>query len=109
MRQAYFKSRERASGYLVNGMSVSGERGTKGLMSEFFQDPPRLGNQYDDDALLRAYLRWRLPPKMLAEIEPDLRRLGNCAATAILAFGESSGASPSRPVADDALGPRGEP
>src|SRR5712691_10363159 len=50
-------------------------------MSEFFQDPPRLGNQYDDDGLLRAYLRWRLPPKLLAEIELDLRRLGHRAAT----------------------------
>jgi len=28
-------------------------------MTEFFQDPPRLGNQYEEDALLRAYLRWR--------------------------------------------------
>jgi putative acyl-CoA dehydrogenase len=75
-------------------------------MSEFFQDPPRLGNQYDDDALLRAYLRWRLPPKMLAEIEPDLRRLGNRAATDILALGESAEASPPRHVPFDAWGRR---
>ena len=75
-------------------------------MSDFFQDPPRLGNQYDDDALLRAYLRWRLPPKMLAEIEPDLRRLGNRAATDILALGESAEASPPRHVPYDAWGRR---
>jgi alkylation response protein AidB-like acyl-CoA dehydrogenase len=75
-------------------------------MSEFFQDPPRLGNQYDDDALLRAYLRWRLPPKMLAEIEPDLRRLGHRAATDILALGESAEASPPRYVPYDAWGRR---
>jgi putative acyl-CoA dehydrogenase len=75
-------------------------------MPEFFQDPPRLGNQYDDDALLRAYLRWRLPPKMLAEIEPDLRRLGNRAATDILALGESAEASPPRHVPYDAWGRR---
>ncbi|MDP9201912.1 MAG: acyl-CoA dehydrogenase family protein [Gemmatimonadota bacterium] len=75
-------------------------------MSEFFQDPPRLGNQYDDDALLRAYLRWRLPANMHAEIEPDLRRLGHRVVTDILALGESAEASPPRQVAYDAWGRR---
>jgi len=75
-------------------------------MSEFFQDQPRLGNQYDDDALLRAYLRWRLPANVLAEIEPDLRRLGDRAATDILALGESAEASPPRHVPYDAWGRR---
>jgi putative acyl-CoA dehydrogenase len=75
-------------------------------MTEFFQDPPRLGNQYDDDALLRAYLRWRLPAKMHAEIEPDLHRLGHRAATDILALGESAEASPPRHVPYDAWGRR---
>jgi putative acyl-CoA dehydrogenase len=87
-------------------MSVSGGRGTDGNMSEFFQDPPRLGNQYDDDALLRAYLRWRLPANMRAEIEPDLRRLGHRAVTDILALGESAEASPPRHVPYDAWGRR---
>lgn len=75
-------------------------------MSEFFQDPPRLGNQYDDDAFLRAYLRWRLPANMLGEIEPDLQRLGHRAATDILALGESAEASPPRHIAYDGWGRR---
>jgi putative acyl-CoA dehydrogenase len=75
-------------------------------MSEFFQDPPMLGNQYDDDALLRGYLRWRLPAKMLTEIEPDLRRLGHRVVTDILALGESAEASPPRHVPYDAWGHR---
>jgi len=75
-------------------------------MSEFYQDPPRLGNQYEDDALLSAYLRWRLPANMLAEIEPGLRRLGHRAATDILALGESAEASPPRHVPYDAWGHR---
>ena len=75
-------------------------------MSEFFQDPPMLGNQYDDDALLRAYLRWRLPANMRAEIEPDLHRLGHRAATDILALGEAAEASPPRHVPYDAWGRR---
>jgi alkylation response protein AidB-like acyl-CoA dehydrogenase len=75
-------------------------------MSEFYQDPPRLGNQYDDDAVLRAYLRWRLPADMHAEVEPSLRRLGHRAATDILALGESAEESPPRHVPYDAWGRR---
>ena len=30
-------------------------------MSEFFQEAPQLGNQYDDDRVLRGWLEWRLP------------------------------------------------
>jgi putative acyl-CoA dehydrogenase len=75
-------------------------------MSEFYQDPPRLGNQYDDDALLRAYLRWRLPAKMHAEVEPGLRLLGHRAATDILALGESAEESPPRHIRYDAWGRR---
>lgn len=75
-------------------------------MSEFFQDPPRLGNQYDDDAFLRDYLRWRLPAKMLAEVEPELRRLGHRTVTDILALSESAEASPPRHVPYDGWGRR---
>lgn len=42
----------------------------------FIQSPPELGNQYGDDAFLRAYLQRRLPAEMLAEIEPSLTELG---------------------------------
>src|SRR6266566_1450366 len=87
-------------------MGSSRKRGIDDRMSEFFQDAPRLGNQYDDDALLRAYLRWRLPVSMHAEIEPDLRRLGHRAATDILALGEAAEASPPRHVPYEAWGRR---
>ncbi len=42
----------------------------------FFQDPPRLGNQYDDDVFLRAYLRRVMPADALAALEGELRELG---------------------------------
>ena len=42
----------------------------------FFQDPPRLGNQYDEDPLLREYLARVMPPDALAKMEPELRELG---------------------------------
>ncbi len=42
----------------------------------FIQDPPRLGNQYRDDALLRSYLERTLPGEVLDEIEPELDAMG---------------------------------
>ena len=42
----------------------------------FNQPPPRLGNQYDEDRVLRSYLRRRLPPDVLAAVAPALREMG---------------------------------
>ena len=42
----------------------------------FFQDPPHLGNQYDDDALLREYLARVLEPDALRGFEAEYRELG---------------------------------
>ncbi|HEY2374645.1 MAG TPA: acyl-CoA dehydrogenase family protein [Gemmatimonadaceae bacterium] len=75
-------------------------------MSDFFQDPPRLTNQYADDPLLASYLRWRLPQEMFVEIEPSLRRLGERAATDLLALDGAAEASPPRHVPYDAWGRR---
>ncbi|WP_457654559.1 acyl-CoA dehydrogenase family protein [Rhodocaloribacter sp.] len=45
----------------------------------FLQTPPALGNQYDDDRVLRSYLRRVLPEEMLREIERELREMGRLA------------------------------
>lgn len=42
----------------------------------FQQTPPQLGNQYEDDRVLRAYLARVLPPEMLRAIEDSLFELG---------------------------------
>jgi alkylation response protein AidB-like acyl-CoA dehydrogenase len=42
----------------------------------FFQDPPRLGNTFDDDALLKEYLSRTLTDDARRELEPELRHLG---------------------------------
>ncbi len=42
----------------------------------YVQEPPRLGNEYADDRMLRGYLRRSLPPEVLAEVEPGLLELG---------------------------------
>src|SRR5919112_1428872 len=44
--------------------------------SPFNQPPPELGNQYEDDRVLRSYLRRALPPEVLSEIEPGLAEMG---------------------------------
>src|SRR5829696_3701329 len=45
----------------------------------FRQEPPRLGNQYEDDRALRSYLKRTLPPDVLREVEPSLSELGELA------------------------------
>jgi alkylation response protein AidB-like acyl-CoA dehydrogenase len=45
----------------------------------FRQPPPGLGNQYEDDRVLRSYLARTLPPEMLREIEPSLIEMGRLA------------------------------
>ncbi|HET9012247.1 MAG TPA: acyl-CoA dehydrogenase family protein, partial [Gemmatimonadaceae bacterium] len=76
------------------------------MSDEFHQEGPRLGNQYDTDLLLRAWLRWRLPDGMLDEIEPGLSRLGHRAATDLLALGDAAEAAPPRHVPYDPWGRR---
>ena len=46
----------------------------------FFQDPPRLANQFTDDIVLREYLDRTLPPDMRRAVDPELRELGELAA-----------------------------
>ena len=48
-------------------------------MQPFNQPPPTLGNQFDDDRVLRSYLRRMLPPEVLSEIEPALKEMGRLA------------------------------
>jgi alkylation response protein AidB-like acyl-CoA dehydrogenase len=45
----------------------------------FLQEPPRLGNTFDEDPFLREYLARVLPPPVLASIEEELRHLGGLA------------------------------
>ncbi|HEX8698740.1 MAG TPA: acyl-CoA dehydrogenase family protein [Myxococcaceae bacterium] len=42
----------------------------------FFQDPPRLGNQYDDDSLLQSYLARRFSEELRRSVTEELRELG---------------------------------
>lgn len=45
----------------------------------FNQPPPTLGNQYDDDRVLRSYLKRIMSPKVLDAVEPSLIEMGHLA------------------------------
>ncbi len=42
----------------------------------FFQMPPTLGNQYEQDRVLQGYLARTFPPELLAAVAPQLREMG---------------------------------
>ncbi|HKT32146.1 MAG TPA: acyl-CoA dehydrogenase family protein [Gammaproteobacteria bacterium] len=73
---------------------------------EFFQDAPLLGNQYQSDAALQAWLKARLPAEILKEIAPGLQRLGERAAGDMLAMAADAEAHPPRHVPYDPWGRR---
>ena len=71
----------------------------------FFQDPPRLANAYDADPLLREYLA-RQFGGTLAELEPELRHLGDLAVTQLLELQHADRLCEPRHVPFDAWGRR---
>ena len=75
-------------------------------MTSFFQDPPRLGNTYEIDAVLRSALERMLPPEVLAEIEPGLDALGERAAGEMMLLADRAEAEPPRLVSFDPWGRR---
>jgi len=76
------------------------------MASEFYQDAPRLTNQFDGDPLLGGYLRWRLPAAMFDEVQPALRRIGALAAGEWLALDTAAERNPPRHVPYDPWGRR---
>jgi alkylation response protein AidB-like acyl-CoA dehydrogenase len=75
-------------------------------MNGFYQDPPRLANQYNDDRLLRDYLRRRLPADVLVRVEPDLVNFGQRVIEDIAAWAADAEAHEPRLVQFDPWGRR---
>jgi len=72
----------------------------------FFQDGPTLGNQYQEDDLLRSLLARRLPQAVLEEISPDLERFGQRVQADIAAWGADAEARQPQLVHYDPWGRR---
>ncbi|MDB4885418.1 MAG: acyl-CoA dehydrogenase protein [Gemmatimonadetes bacterium] len=75
-------------------------------MTDFYQSPPRLGNQFDDDRALRSVLARLLPPDVHAAVAPGLARLGARVVGDIGRLGDAAEASPPVHVPWDAWGRR---
>jgi alkylation response protein AidB-like acyl-CoA dehydrogenase len=75
-------------------------------MKEFFQIPPALANQYDDDHVLQTYLKRKLPQQVMTEIQSDLQRMGQRAITDIYQLGQDAESSPPRHIPYDPWGNR---
>lgn len=76
------------------------------MSSDFFQDPPRLGNTFTSDPVLGAILERRLPLAMRREIAPELATLGELAAGEMLALADAAERQPPRHLPYDAWGRR---
>jgi acyl-CoA dehydrogenase len=72
----------------------------------FFQDPPRLGNTFASDALLREHLERTVPAPVLREIEPELTHLGELAGGALFELQAADRPNEPRLVQWDAWGRR---
>jgi acyl-CoA dehydrogenase len=66
----------RANGSNRSASSV----GTAGTDGFFLQDPPRLHDQWRDDALLRSWIARTIDPEVRRAIEPELAEMGALAA-----------------------------
>jgi alkylation response protein AidB-like acyl-CoA dehydrogenase len=75
-------------------------------MADFFQSPPALGNQFTTDVALRALLARLLPAEAMAQVTPDLERLGARAVDDIARAGDRAESEPPRHVPFDAWGRR---
>ncbi|XP_073257292.1 acyl-CoA dehydrogenase family member 11-like [Porites lutea] len=96
---------------------VKGSEGVNFLRSEensfaaskrgsFFQEAPRLRNQFNGDFFLQSYLRRNLPSEVLQEISPDLENFGHRVATDIHSMGKECEVQPPRLEYFDAWGQR---
>jgi alkylation response protein AidB-like acyl-CoA dehydrogenase len=72
----------------------------------FFQEPPTLANTYRSDAVLREQLARLLPAEVLAEVEPELDRMGEAAAGELRRLADHAEASPPTLVQYDPWGRR---
>jgi acyl-CoA dehydrogenase len=48
-------------------------------VKHFLQQPPELGNQYEDDVFLQSCLRRLLPTEVLRDMQPQFKRMGQLA------------------------------
>ena len=76
------------------------------MSTDFHQDPPQLGNQYDDDSLLRSWVERAFPGDLRRTVESELREMGALAGGPLQALSFASRREEPRLVTFDAWGQR---
>src|SRR5690606_36054714 len=72
----------------------------------FLEGIPTLKNQYLEDKILQSYLKRKLPPNLLNEIEPALIKLGERVTTEIYSLGFQAEAEEPLHIPTDSSGKR---
>ena len=75
-------------------------------MNEFFQDGPKLGNQFREDRTLQLHLRRLCPTDALEVMQPDLSAWGQRVVDEVAALGRDAEAHPPQLVPYDPWGRR---
>ncbi|XP_050779727.1 acyl-CoA dehydrogenase family member 11-like isoform X4 [Gopherus flavomarginatus] len=100
------------------GQSQKAETWDKGTLQElkvpfartetgtFFQEQPRIGNQYLEDAFLQRYLKTHLPSQVLEKVSLDLERFGARVTAEIDSLGRECELNPPALLHYDAWGRR---
>ncbi|XP_030438743.1 acyl-CoA dehydrogenase family member 11-like isoform X5 [Gopherus evgoodei] len=100
------------------GQSQKAETRDKGTLQElkvpfartetgtFFQEQPRIGNQYLEDAFLQRYLKTHLPSQVLEKVSLDLERFGARVTAEIDSLGRECELNPPALLHYDAWGRR---
>ncbi|XP_053324551.1 acyl-CoA dehydrogenase family member 11-like [Spea bombifrons] len=75
-------------------------------IGNFFQEQPKLGNQFLEDTLLQNYLKRHLPPAILEEVSQDFERFGQRLVDEIDSLGRECELNPPQLQQYDAWGQR---
>lgn len=78
----------------------------KARLGNFFQPEPELRNQFDEDPVLKSYLRRHLPSPVYADVERDLHAFGKRVTEDILELHRECEANPPKLEQFDAWGKR---
>ncbi|KAM4707887.1 acyl-CoA dehydrogenase family member 11-like [Discoglossus pictus] len=79
---------------------------SRAVIGNFFQQPPTLGNQFLEDAILQSYLKRHLPTRVLEEVSQDLERFGRRLVEEIDSLGRECELNPPKLQQYDAWGRR---
>eukprot|EP00118_Oscarella_pearsei_P006616 m.30174 g.30174 ORF g.30174 m.30174 type:complete len:587 (+) comp31309_c0_seq4:66-1826(+) len=76
--------------------SVSSDAFSASKIGRFFQEAPKLGNQYEDDGFLKACLKRTMPAEVINSVSGDLSRFGKRVVSEVMPLGRQVELDPPR-------------